>query len=138
MPTKFYRQHFNLIAIIFLLFPILFYGCRNIHHQDDFRKSYKESLISSKWKLQEVDGGIEYFIEFRDSLYIAQYYWEQDRFPKMYPGEWRVNGDTLFISDKRGNFSLFFYTLNDSLMILQRTDSVMLLFDRIVPKFKWE
>ncbi len=136
MPTTFHKHRSHIVSMLFLLLLIVFDGCRNAHNQNDLKKTYKESLISSKWKLREVDSGIEYFIEFRDSLYIAQYYREQEKFPKMYPGEWSINGDTLFINDKRGNFSSLFLTLNDSVMILQRTDSVVIIFDRLSDDFK--
>lgn len=85
-----------------------------------------------------MDDNVEYYIEFKDSLFINQFFQQEGRPPKMYPGEWKIVEDTLVINDGRGSFQVLIKELGDSVMILQKTDSIDLVFDIQSDGFYWE
>ena len=123
------------LFVLALIASFSFCSSNNKSSDDDFH----DSLISTKWKLRyNMNNNVAYYLEFKDSLYIAQFFQEEDRTPKMYPGEWSLEKDTLFINDRRGDFHLLIQELNDSLMVLQKTDSVNLIFDIQPNGFYWE
>lgn len=135
MKKKIIINSIRFLFIILLISCFSFCNSNNTSSED----TLYESLISTKWKLRyHINNNVEYYLEFKDSLYIAQFFHEEDRNPKMYPGEWSLEKDTLFINDRRGDFHLLIQELNDSLMVLQKTDSVNLIFDIQPNGFYWE
>lgn len=135
MKKKIIIKSIRFLFIILLISCFSFCNSNNTSSED----TLYESLISTKWKLRyHINNNVEYYLEFKDSLYIAQFFHEEDRNPKMYPGEWSLEKDTLFINDRRGDFHLLIQELNDSLMVLQKTDSVNLIFDIQPNGFYWE
>lgn len=131
----------NIINSVRCLFIVLLTACFSFcnFNKKSSEDIFYESLISTKWKLRyNINNNVEYYLEFKDSLYIAQFFQEEDRTPKMYPGEWSITEDTLLISDRRGDFHVSIQELNDSLMVLQKIDSVNLIFDIQPNGFYWE
>lgn len=116
-----------IIAGYCLLLLIGGMGCQN---KKQHSKDYEELLIGS-WKYSEINNGVTCTVTFHPDHRLTQYFEFQHGGGKARPGEWNVNGDTLFINEKTGESSLLFEVLNDSVMMLLTHDSIPVVFERI-------
>ncbi|WP_167657167.1 hypothetical protein, partial [Porphyromonas levii] len=87
--------------------------------------------VIGQWQLREVNNGVIYRAEFIEDGRLSQYFEDHTGYIKKRFGNWEVQGDTLFIEERQGAYSFFIAELSDSLMLLVRTDSTTMLFDRI-------
>lgn len=72
-----------------------------------------------------------YTIQFFNNGQVVQSYENPTKEVREYPGTWKVEGDTVVFKDIQGAYRLRVYALTDSLLTLEREDSVILHFDRI-------
>ncbi|MBR8707544.1 hypothetical protein [Bacteroides pyogenes] len=117
----------TIIAACCLSLLIGWMGCQN---KKQHSKNYEELLIG-KWKFSEINNGVSCTVTFHPDHRLTQYFEFQHGGGKARPGEWHVNGDTLFINEKTGESSLLFEALNDSVMMLLTHDSIPVFFERI-------
>ncbi|MCE9107340.1 hypothetical protein [Bacteroides pyogenes] len=102
-------------------------GCQNKKQ----RSENYEKLLIGKWKFSEISNGVTCTVTFHPDHRLTQYFEFQHGGGKARPGEWYVNGDTLFINEKMGESALLFEVLNDSIMMLLTHDSIPVVFERI-------
>lgn len=119
--------------LLVALLPLLIMSCSDKGSQEDANPSNREMVIGD-WKLREINNGVEYFVTFLEDGRMIQQFKDFNGGQRQYPGEWKVDGDTLFISERQGAYPLTFTEINDSTMIVMRTDSVDVIFDRMKPQ----
>lgn len=90
--------------------------------------------VTGKWKLREVNNGVEYYVTFHEDGRTTQIYQDSYGGGKERPASWSISGDTLYISEREEIYPMTFTEINDSIMILMRSDSVDVIFDRIKPE----
>src|SRR3712207_5829595 len=86
----------TIIAACCLSLLIGWMGCQN---KKQHSKNYEELLIG-KWKFSEINNGVSCTVTFHPDHRLTQYFEFQHGGGKARPGEWHVNGDTLFINEK--------------------------------------
>ncbi|MBR8729782.1 hypothetical protein [Porphyromonas levii] len=120
----------NLMFLGSLVFLIFFASCQR---SDNYNREAEEECLGviGQWQLREVNNGVIYRAEFIEDGRLSQYFEDHTGYIKKRFGNWEVQGDTLFIEERQGAYSFFIAELSDSLMLLVRTDSTTMLFDRI-------
>lgn len=92
--------------------------------------------LAGTWQLREVSNGVTYTIRFipddgtERSGRIEQHFSSYDGYSRDYPGTYSLRGDTLTIDERRDRSLLRVSSLTDTLLLLIRSDSAALLFDR--------
>lgn len=102
---------------------------REQHTKGNSQPSLEEQIIG-KWKNQEVSNGVEYFITFHHNHTISQVFVDANGRARLYDGTWQISADSLTIQDRGNTYQMVITEMMDSTMVMVRTDSMAVVFDR--------
>lgn len=89
--------------------------------------------ITGLWRLREVDNGVIYRADFKSDKRLTQIFEDHSGYVKERYGQWDLEGDSLYISERQGEYWLKIVELSDTMMLLLRSDSSAMVFDRLPP-----
>lgn len=115
-------------AWLLLLISLLFVGCTGREERSQTTRTTETALVG-KWELRESDG-VSYYVTFHPSHQLSQLFIATDGYRRHYPGQWRMSGDTIFISDRMQEYRLVVTEASDSVITLIRPDSTAMILDR--------
>lgn len=114
------------LMLLVLLFGVVL-SCINCRGKEE---KYERLLIGN-WKYTDMRYGVTYNAIFHKDYKLSQIFETLDGRTRMRPGMWKVSGDTLFIIQQTGEYNLLFNSINDSSMVLIRSDSVAIAFNKL-------
>lgn len=116
---------------LLLALIVLVYSCTSQENNSQSQEPSRSEQILGYWQLREINNGVIYRAHFdlMDQLY--QYFEDQTGYARKRFGTWQVSGDTLYISERQGDYALVISELTDSLLLLVKPDSMTMVFDRI-------
>lgn len=95
--------------------------------------SHSERIIGL-WEWTDVDRGTIFRAQFQENNRLMEIFQASSGYTRERPKEWRLQGDTLILTDQMGNDSLRIVSLQDTLMELERLgDKWPLQFRRVKP-----
>lgn len=112
-----------------LLFCFLLLNCAQKQAEGKQQTTPNENIIG-KWRNQEVSNGVEYYITFHRDHTISQVFVDATGRARLYGGRWGLSGDSLTIEDKGGVYHMLITEMEDSTMVMIRTDSMAVVFNR--------
>lgn len=122
------RSMMRLLLIPFLL--VLIAGCDEGAKEE--RMGQTDGILGH-WQLREVNEGVRYEVVFCPDGTIRQHFTAPDGHERVYGGSYILSGDTITIDERQSISRLVITELSDSTMVLVRTDSVAVVFDRRSP-----
>lgn len=94
-------------------------------------QTHSERIIGL-WEWTEVERGTIFRAKFEENSKLTDIYEASSGYTRERPREWRIQGDTLILSDQMGEDSLRIVSLQDSVMELERVgDQWPLVFHRV-------
>lgn len=87
--------------------------------------------ILGHWQLREVDYGVTYDVVFNKDSTLDWHLIRTDGYEVLYDGTYQIIGDTLKMREHRTQYNLIISEITDSVMILVRADSTVVVFDRL-------
>lgn len=98
--------------------------------QSEILRQQYDSLILGRWQAQEINSGVVCSVFFMPRGRLSLYFHRPDGYNRQRPGEWNIQGDSLYLQEQTGPSTLFIEHLDDTLMVLRTIDSVPVFFER--------
>ncbi len=119
------KQIFWVLSLVAILV-----SCGKEQQEEDKQLPSLGEQIVGKWKNQEVNNGVEYFITFHYDHTISQVFVDPNGRARLYNGTWNLADDSLTIEDRGGVYRMLITEMMDSTMVMVRSDSMALVFLR--------
>lgn len=91
-------------------------GCTVIDHKRD---EHSERIIG-RWRWSEVERGVVFTAHFLEGHKLMDIYEAPSGYTRERAKEWRIQGDTLILTDGMGADSMLIRSIGDSIMELER------------------
>lgn len=112
-----------------ILYVLCSNSCQSSHREQGKSYTY-DSLILGRWQQQDVNRGVICSVFFLPQGKLSLFFINSEGYSRLRPAAWRLDRDSLYITEQTRPSAWFIERLNDSSMVLSSGNALPLVFER--------